>query len=207
MSRRQNLPPEEQPTGSPGEGEPVFLVVGKFGRTHGIKGEIILHVITDFPERLKKGVRVFAGENRQPVRISEVRPYKKGLLLSLQGFDSVEAVEELRNQFLFVRSDEIPPLPEGEYYHHQLIGMQVFDEENRELGTLVQILDTTANDVYIVRSDAGREILLPATEEVLLDIDPASKKIRVHILPGLLGEESQPDAPEEPSLENHPGST
>lgn len=186
MNERKSSLPDQQPAGSPSPGEPVFLAVGKLGRPHGVRGEIVLHVLTDFPERLEAGVVVFLGPDYQPVEIQSQRSHRDALLLSLEGFHTPEAVAELTNQYLFVRAEDRPPLPEGEYYHHQMIGLQVLDEDGQVLGTLSQILETGANDVYMVLPPEGPEILLPAIEDVILEIDLDQRQILVRLLPGML---------------------
>jgi len=175
----------DQESGSP-QGEPLFLAIGKLGRPHGVKGEIFLYLSTDFPERLKSGVQVYLGEQHIPMKIRSRRANKGSLLLKFDGYDSPEAVGEISNQFLFVRADNRPPLPEGEYYHHQIIGLHTYDEQDRYLGKVTEILQTGSNDVYVVKPDQGPEILLPATEEVILDINLEQGLLRVHLLPGLM---------------------
>ncbi|HWQ83920.1 MAG TPA: ribosome maturation factor RimM [Anaerolineales bacterium] len=175
----------DQPTGSP-QGEPVFLAVGKLGRPHGIRGEVFLILMTDFPERLQSNVQVYLGEEYEPLVIRSRRENKDALLLKFDGYDTPEAVGELRNKLLFVRADDRPPLPEGEYYHHQIIGLQAVDEQGDLLGRVTDIIFTGSNDVYIVQPESGPEILLPATEEVILAIDLEQGLIRVHLIPGLL---------------------
>jgi 16S rRNA processing protein RimM len=176
----------EQPAGSPSPGEPVFLVVGKLRRPHGLRGEILLDVYTDFPERLRKNTRVYLGEEHRPVSIRSRRVHGRGLLLSFEGYDSPEEVGQLTHELVFVRVEDRPPLPEGEYYHHQLIGLQVVEEGGRVLGALTQILENPANDVYVVQPESGPEILLPAIEPVILDVDLEKGVVLVHLLPGLL---------------------
>jgi 16S rRNA processing protein RimM len=180
--------PEEsvEPAGSPSTGEPVFLVVGKLRRPHGLHGELLMNVITDFPERLHSGVTVYVGEDHQPMKIRSRRWQNQALLVTFDDYHSSEAAGELRNHMVFVRADDRPPLPEGEYYHHQLIGLRVASDEGRFLGLLTQILDTGANDVYVIRPDSGPEILLPAIESVLLSIDLNKGELLVHLLPGLI---------------------
>jgi 16S rRNA processing protein RimM len=179
-------PAPRQPAGSPGEGEPVFLVIGKLRRPHGIQGEILMDVLTDFPERLKKGVIIYMGDQYQPLKIRSSRWQNKAMLLAFDGFMDPETAGQLRNELLYVRADDRPPLPEGEYYHHQLLGLEVVDETGGPLGVLTKILDTGANDVYVVRPARGQEILLPAIDQVILDIDLERKQMKVHILPGLI---------------------
>lgn len=184
----QNRSGEFQPleAGSPGSGEPVFLVVGKLRRPHGLHGDMILEVITDFPQRLRVGKTVYVGDAYEPKRIRARRPYNADLLLAFDGYDTPEEAGMLRNELVYVRADELPPLSEGEYYQHQLLGMRVVSEAGEELGRLEQILETGANNVYVVRPESGPEILLPAIEAVILGVDLEQGEVRVHILPGLL---------------------
>jgi 16S rRNA processing protein RimM len=188
MSVRKSILPDQQPAGSPSSGEPVFLAVGKLGRPHGVRGEIFLHILTDFPERLAAGVKVFLGPDYEPIEIRGQRWHRNALLLSLAGYRTPEAVAILTNQYLFVKADDRPLLPEGEYYHHQMIGLQVLDEQGLVLGTLSQILETGANDVYVVLPLQGAEILLPAIEDVILEIDLDKRQMVVRLLPGMLPE-------------------
>src|SRR5690606_18859891 len=101
------------------------------------------------------------------------------LILKFQGYDTPEAAAELRNNLVYVRADSLPPLPEGEYYHHQLVGLRVVAEDGQELGVLTEVLETGANDVYVVTDENGKEVLLPAIREVILGVDLAAKTMRV----------------------------
>lgn len=186
MSERKSNLPVQQPAGSPSPGEPVFLAVGKLGRPHGVRGEIFLHLMTDFPERLRAGVKVFLGPAYDPIEIKAVRGHKNALLLNLSGYATPEAVAALTNRYLFVRADDRPVLPEGEYYHHQLIGLQVVDEQGQVLGSISEILETGANDVYVVLPPKGAEILLPAVEDVILEVDLPNQRMLVRLIPGML---------------------
>ncbi len=177
-----------EPAGLPKPDEPAFLVVGKLRRPHGLKGEIIMQVITDFPERLQPGVTVYVGEQHMPMPIRSRRWHDRALLLAFDPYTDPESASALTNQMVYVRSDDRPPLPEGEYYHHQLLGLQVITDEGVELGQISQILETGANDVYVVRPESGPEILLPAIESVVLKIDLPLGQVQVHLLPGLLPE-------------------
>ena len=177
--------------GSPLPGEPVFVAVGKLRRPHGVRGEIMMDVYTDFPERLKAGMLLYAGDNRQELSLTRRRWHQDTLLLTFDGYTTPESVGVLRNQVLYVRTAELPPLAEGEYYHHQLVGMSVLDESGRRLGKVSEILETGANDVIIVRSEIGGEILLPLIDDVILEIILPDKQIRVHLLPGILDEANE----------------
>jgi 16S rRNA processing protein RimM len=175
-----------QPAGSPVEGEPLFLVVGKLRHSHGLHGEILMEVITDFPERIRQGKTLLIGESHQPMRVASRRVHAGNLLLAFDGIDTPEEVGRLRNQWVYVPTSDRPPLSEGEYYHHQLLGLRVSSDDGLELGCLTDILETGANDVYVVRSESGKEVLLPAIQSVILEIDLDKDRMLVHILPGLL---------------------
>lgn len=176
------------PAGSPPSGEPVFLAIGKIRRPHGVRGEMLMEIYTDFPERLQAGVILYLGAERHPQRLRSVRPRKDGVLIAFEGYHTPEQVGELRNQLAMVRADDRPPLPQGEYYHHQLIGLRVVDDTGRYLGKIGEVLATGANDVYVVQAEQGGEVLLPAIDEVILQIDLPGGEVRVHLLPGLLPE-------------------
>lgn len=162
------------------------MAVGKLRRPHGVHGEIIMDVLTDFPERLKPGRKMLVGDRRLPVQIRSVRGHDQALLIAFKGYDTPEQAGELRNQILYATAADQPPLEEGEYYHHQLIGLTVFDEQGNLLGELAEIMETGANDVYVVRPESGHEILLPAIDEVILEINLEKKSMSVHLLPGLI---------------------
>jgi 16S rRNA processing protein RimM len=183
-----NLTEEFVPPGSPSKGGPEFLVVGKLRRPHGIHGEISMEIFTDFPERLRSGVTVYAGDDHIPYRIRSRRLIHKGLLIAFQGIDTPEAAVALRNTFVYVRADDRPSLPEGEYYHHEIIGLQVVSDEGQPLGELIEILNYPANDVYVVRPSTGPELLIPALQSVIVNVDLAAGQMQVHLLPGLLPE-------------------
>jgi 16S rRNA processing protein RimM len=171
-------------SGSP-DGEPVYLTVGFLRRPHGVQGEIILDLHTDFPERLKSGRKLFLGEEHKPMTLVSARPHAKGMLIKFKGVETPEEVGQFRNQWVYVKASDVPPLPEGQLYQHELFGFSVVDESDNLLGELVEILETGANDVYVVKDANGKELLLPAIPSVILELDPARRLIRVHLLEGL----------------------
>jgi 16S rRNA processing protein RimM len=185
MKRRRQVPPgqpEKDPTtGSPLPGEPVFLAVGRLRRPHGIAGEMIMDVLTDFPERLQPGKTIYVGETHQPMVIAGVRGHDRALIIHLSGLDSPESAGRYRNLLMYVQAAELPKLPEGEYYHHQLLGLKVVDEAGCEVGRLDDILETGANDVYLVKTADGKEILLPAVEDVIIEVKLEQREIHVRL--------------------------
>ena len=171
--------------GSP-DGEPVYLVVGFLRRAHGVQGEMIMDLHTDFPERFRIGRKLFVGEEHRVMTVENVRSHAKGMLIKLKNVESPEDTAQFRNQWVYVKSSEVPALPEGQIYQYELFGFKVMDENENPLGELVEIIETGANDVYVVRDESGKEILLPAIPSVILDLDPARRLMRVHLLEGLI---------------------
>ena len=167
--------------GSLDSSEPSLLAVGKLRRPHGINGEILMEVLTDFPERFVPGKAFYIGDNNVLLRVENIRSHNKGLIVSFEGIYSREKIEPYRNTYVKVRKDTLPELPEGDYYFHQLIGLIVVDETGKDIGILKEILETGANDVFIIKTSDGKEILLPATDEVILDIDLEDGLIKISL--------------------------
>lgn len=170
--------------GSP-VGEPEYLVIGFLRRPFGISGEILMDLHTDFPERFRTGRKIYVGDEHKPMTLASVRPHGENMLVRLRGVNTPEMAGQYRNTWIFIKTKDAPPLPEGQYYQYQLLGLKVVDEEDHLLGTLTEILETGANDVYVVKDEAGKETLLPAIPSVILDVQPEAGVIRVHLLEGL----------------------
>lgn len=177
---------KHQDTGSPQIGEPVFLLVGILRRPHGVKGEVLMGIMTDFPERIQPGITLYLNEGAEELTVTSVRHHNKGKLIRIEEYPSREDVENIRNRDVFVRADDRPPLPKGEHYWHELIGMQVVTDDGDFLGVLTNLIETGANNVYVVHNDEGKEILLPVIDEVVLKIDKKKKQMTVHLLEGLV---------------------
>lgn len=178
--------PSENGAGSLSVSEPEYLVVGFLRRPHGLRGELIMDVHTDFPERLKPGLTLFVGDDYEPKVIASRRPHGAAMLVRFRGIKTPEAAGIYRNTWVYVPAANRPALPEGEYYHHQLVGLTVVDENGNPLGVLADILETGANDVYVVKKPDGGELLLPAIPSVILDVDLADRQMKVHLLDGLV---------------------
>jgi len=163
-------------------------------RPHGVRGELRVKIITGHPEQLGRHAYFYLASPASPevvqrYPVEKLRRHKnKVLLLKLGGCDDRIAAEELRGMLVQIPIEEAVPLEEGEYYHFQLIGVRVETEAGKFLGRIVEVLETGANDVYVVRGPRG-EMLLPAVEDVVLELDLDSKRMEVHLLPGMLGDE------------------
>ncbi len=173
-------------TGSSLKDEPVFIVIGKFRRPHGIRGEIVMTVLTDFPQLVKPGQKIFAGEGHQPYVINSTRWHGADMLVSLVELPDRTAVEIFRNIMVYMKAEDVPELPQGDFYIHQLVGMEVITDQGLALGRIEEIILTGANDVYLIEPAEGKDILIPAIDQVVLDINQEERKILVHIIPGLL---------------------
>lgn len=167
-------------------GKPAFLAVGKLTRPHGVHGEILMQILTDFPDRIKPGSKVFTGEHKSPQVVKSIRSHSAGAIVGFEGYQDPESVGRLRNHFVFVSAQGLPDLPEGEYYHHQLIGLKVRTIQDRVLGELVEILQTGANDVLVVQTETGSEILIPYIDEIVQRTDLEKGELLIDPLPGLL---------------------
>jgi 16S rRNA processing protein RimM len=145
-----------------------------------------MEVYTDFPERIQPGTEVFLGEEHSPITFERIRPHNDGLLVGFKGVDTPEAAGKFRNILVSVSAKDRPALAEGEYYHHQLVGLRVETDSGASLGLLTEIMVTGANDVYVVTDEAGRELLLPAIEPVIVSVDLTAGTLTVHLIPGLV---------------------
>jgi len=179
----------ERPAGSPAAGEPAFLVIGKVRRPHGVSGDALVEIFTDFPERLQPDVMVYAGEDHLPLTICRRRTHNDGLLLAFENITTPEQVGRFRNQLLYIHRKSAQKLSKGEFFQYQLLNLTVEDDAGRSLGKITDVIETGANDVYEVTDEGGHEILLPAIAEVILNVDLDQKTMRVHLLPGLAGDE------------------
>ncbi len=178
--RGSGLPP--QPT------EPRFLAVGRVLRPHGVRGEVRVQLLTDHPERLSRYRILYLGRTPRPYTLEGVRLHKGAALIKLANCDDRNAAEELRGQLVQIPIAEAVPLGEGEYYHFQVVGVEVLTDQGESLGRVAEVLDTGANDVFVVRGPRG-EVLIPAIEDVVLELDLEARRMVVTILPGLLGKE------------------
>ena len=166
------------------------LKVGKIVNTHSLKGEVKVISSTDFEEeRFKKGSKLLITRGNQLIRevvVQSYRNHKNFLLVKFEGIDSVEEEEKLKNLQIKINSDEVGELEENEFYFHQIIGCEVFDENDKNLGEIIDILTPGANDVWVIKGENGREILIPYIEDVVKKIDITSKKVNIEVMEGLI---------------------
>ncbi len=170
---------QENNQGSLQNSGPEFICIGKIHRTHGIRGDVVLDPMTDFPERIRRGRSVFAGEEHKPLTIARVRQKPPYLLVGFKEIEDETQGADLRNQYLYVKTTDLPELPEGEYYYHQLIGLDAMNMAGERIGTLSEVLETGANDVYVIKKDDGGEELVPDVPQFIQKIDISGHKIYI----------------------------
>jgi len=174
--------------------EPNYLVLGEILRPHGIRGEMKMKIFTDHPERLINELKtIYLGDkptedNADKYKLKSARFHKEALLITLKGVADRNDAETLRGKKVMVDIDNAVPLEEGEYYLHQLIGLSVQTDDHVELGTIREVIETGANDVYVVKGRKFGEILLPAHEETIINIDFEAKMVTMKLPEGLLPE-------------------
>ena len=194
MSMGKQINSDQRGSGVESNPEPSYIIVGRVRRPHGIRGEVRVEILTDYPERLVQHDYLYLAHAQSPDEVERypleaVRPHKGILLIKLGGVDDRDAAEELRGTLVQVPFEEAVPLEEGEYYHFQLIGMDVEMETGEWLGRVAEVIETGAHDVYVIRGPRG-EVLLPAIEDVILELNTKTRKMVVRPLPGLLDEEA-----------------
>ncbi|MEA2555516.1 MAG: rRNA processing protein RimM [Actinomycetota bacterium] len=165
------------------------IVVGAITKAHGLKGEVVVVNRSDNPDRWSPGNIVFLGIRE--LEITASRPHGARLLVSFRGVTDRTTADELRGE-LTVRPDQLPQLPEGEYWPHQLEGCDVVTDAGRALGHITDVIPNPANDLWVAVDDAGTETLIPALADVLLKVDLDSRQVLVRDIPGL----TAPDAPD-----------
>ncbi len=165
-----------------------ILRVGVITKTHGIRGEVKVFPTTDDPKRFKKlkSVLLDTGRERRKMEIEQVRFQKNLVILKFKGIDNINDVEQYKQCDLYVPRKHAVKLEENENFIVDLIGLTVVTDEGEEFGTMKDVMLTGANDVYVVETLDGEEVLLPAIRDCILDVDLDEEVMTVHIMPGLL---------------------
>ncbi len=167
-------------------GEPV--AVGKIVKSHGVRGECTVLVLTEFPEeRFAPGaVLHLAGDRTLTVETS--RNHHGRMLVRFAEIGDRNAADEARGQLLFVPESELPDLPDGSYWPHQLVGCEVVTVDGRSLGAISEVITTPANDVWVAKDD-GNETMIPALSDVIVSVDVGGRRVEVRDVPGLTAPE------------------
>jgi len=174
---KEPAPPPVIPERGP---DPERLSLGWITGSHGVRGEFRMFMVTNHPEALRSIRTLYLGEAQEPWQVRRIHPLPEGkeAIVRLADLTTLEDAAGLRGKQVWVDREALPPLPEGELYHYQLLGLDVVEEDGTLLGRLAEIIETGANDVYVVRGLAG-EILLPAINDVIRDVDLEAGKMTV----------------------------
>lgn len=164
-----------------------LLRVGVISSTHGVRGEVKVYPTTDDPNRFKKLKNVVLDTGREYIEleISGVKFFKEQVILKFKGIDNINDIEKYKGKDLLVHRADAVELGENENYVADLIDLKVVTDEGKTLGILVDVMETGANDVYVVETEDGEELLIPAIRDCILDVDLDEEVMTVHVLPGL----------------------
>ena len=165
-----------------------LLQVGVITTTHGVRGEVKVFPTTDDPARFKKlkNVILDTGKEKLELEIAGVKFFKNMVILKFKGIDDINDVEKYRKKSLYVTRENAVKLKKDEYFIADLIGMKVSTDEGEELGTLSDVMQTGANDVYVIDTEEHGEVLVPAIRECILDVDIENQKMKIHLMDGLI---------------------
>ena len=165
-----------------------LLQVGIITSTHGVRGEVKVYPTTDDPRRFRriKEVVLDTGKEKMNLEIEGVKFFKQFVILKFKGLDNINDIEKYRQKSLYVTRKNAVRLQRDEYFIADLIGLKVQDEDGKELGTVKDVIETGANDVYEVEMADGKSLLLPAIKQCILNVDVENGTMQVHVLEGLL---------------------
>ena len=163
-----------------------LLAVGRITRAHGVRGEVAVFVLTEVEARFHPGARLLLGDGRA-LTVEASRPHGHRLLVKFRQVADRTAAEALRGQVMLVRSTDSPPAPEGAFWIHQVVGLDVVTEEGRELGRVREVLQNPANDLWVTEGPSG-ELLIPALRDVIVEVDLDAGRAVVRDIEGLTSE-------------------
>lgn len=164
-----------------------FYKVGTMVNTHGIKGEVRVIATTDFAgERFQKGNELFIDNNeKKAVKIATVRNHKQFILLSFDGMQNINDVEKYKGMDLLVSDADLQELEDGEFYYKDIIGAEVYTEDEQLIGSVKEIFETGANDVWVIKRSGKEDLLIPMIDDVIKEVNVENKKITIDLLEGL----------------------
>lgn len=165
-----------------------YLEIGQIVNTFGIKGMVKIKPFTDDINRFDRLKKIYISNKngKKEYQIQEVKYHKNMVLMKLEGVDTPEQADLLRQSYLLVDRADEEPLEEGVYYIVDLLGLEVYTDDNKLLGKVDDIFNTGSNDIYVVKDEMGKQILLPGIPDVLKNVDLEKGKITVHLIPGLI---------------------
>ena len=165
-----------------------MFVIGKVVKPQGIRGEVKARIITSFPEHFEQLSALYIEQNEYiKFNIEDMRLSGDFVFIKLSKVDSRNDAESLRNKYLYIPAEELYPLQDDEFYHHQLLGLKVYDQDNVYLGMVKDIESYPVNDILVVENEKNKTFLIPVVKDFIKEIDIESQKVTVHVVEGLLG--------------------
>ena len=177
-AKKSNVP-------QPAAADTPWVAVGAIVGAFGIRGDLKIQPLTDFPERFERTATLYLGDARTPHKVESARLHKRLVVTHLSGIDTANDAERLRGVEVYIPESELAPLPEDSYYLHDLIGLRVEHVNGTPVGAIEDVVGTAGNDLFLIRTPAGAEVLLPAVKEFVKAVDLAQGVVRVAPIPGL----------------------
>lgn len=160
--------------------------MGNIARAHGVRGEVGMKLITSYPERLREIKTLYVGPGYEPYHLKRMRRHRGGAIIQFNEINDRNVAETLKGMLVYVHIDDAIPLEDGEFYLFQIEGIRVVTDTGEELGHVTGLLETGANDVYVVTTPEGHEVLLPDIPQVIKQVDLAAELMTVHLMDGLV---------------------
>lgn len=164
-----------------------YIKVGRIINTHGIKGEVKVYPLTDNINRFERLKTVYIGDNRLEVEIEKVKYHKGIVILKFKEFFNINEVLKFKEDFIYIDEKDKIDLPQDHYFVFDIVDSTVFNTDEEKIGIVTQVIQSTSNDVYVVKShDKNKEYLIPAVKEFVIDVDIENKRIIIDPIEGMI---------------------
>jgi len=192
MSNRHPRKPDTAASASGSPGGADWVAIGEVAGSFGVRGELKIVPLTDFPDRFTRTPTVYLGEDHRPYQVQRAHPHKQHILLTLAGVEDRDAAERLRGLRIWVPTSELTPLAADQFYLHDLIGLRVRHVDGRDLGAIADVIVTPGADLFLVRGmPNGQDVLLPAVKAFVKTVDLAAGMVLVDPIPGLFDDAAE----------------
>jgi 16S rRNA processing protein RimM len=192
MSNRHPRRPDAAGSASGSPGAADWVAIGEVVGSFGVRGELKIVPLTDFPDRFTRTPTVYLGEDYRPYQVQRAHPHKQHILLTLAGVEDRDAAERLRGLRVWVPASELTPLAADQFYLHDLIGLRVRHVDGRDLGVIADVIVTPGTDLFLIRGTPnGQDVLLPAVKAFVKAVDLAAGMVLVDPIPGLFDDAAE----------------
>lgn len=163
-----------------------YLIVGKIINTHGIKGEVRVQPLTNDIKRFKDLKTVYIGESKELLNIEKAREHKNGLIIMFKEYDNINQVLKYKESDIYIDIEDRVELPEDNFFIFELIGLEVYDLKDNYIGEVIDIIQGSSNDIYLIRSERDKEIMIPGVKRFIKSIDMENKSIKIDPIEGMI---------------------